>query len=177
MRVSSFVPGWYLLYTRPKHEKKVAHLLTLKNIYVFLPTHGTIRQWNDRKKFIREPLFPSYTFVYINNMKEYFTGQDIDGVVGYVKFGNTPARVDETVVNSIKIITESNADLAIYYNQFDKGQTLIIQEGPLKGVSCEMIEHKGREKALVRVALLQRSIILDIKAAQLSHVDAKSSLM
>jgi transcriptional antiterminator RfaH len=52
--------GWYLLYTKPRHEKKVSAALTEASVNSYLPTAKKLRTWCDRKKYIDEPLFPSY---------------------------------------------------------------------------------------------------------------------
>ncbi|HEX6432075.1 MAG TPA: transcription termination/antitermination NusG family protein, partial [Niastella sp.] len=61
---------WYAVYTHAKWEKKVADLLTRKNIENYCPLNKVVRQWTDRKKIIYEPLFTSYVFPRITN-KEY----------------------------------------------------------------------------------------------------------
>ena len=66
--MSQFKVGWYLIYTKPHHEKKVYTRLLERNINAFLPLTKRLRSWNDRKKYIDEPLFPSYVFIYLNDM-------------------------------------------------------------------------------------------------------------
>ncbi len=48
---------WYLLYTNPRAEKKVALELQKKGFEVFLPLQRTLKVWSDRKKWVEEPLF------------------------------------------------------------------------------------------------------------------------
>lgn len=163
-----FSPGWYLLYTRPKQEKKVIQQLADLNIQHFLPTLKRLRQWHDRKKIIHEPLFPSYAFVYLNNVREYLAGQDISGVVSYVRFGKEPARIDDKVIANIHLIINECEDVDVLFDYFDEGQQLVINKGPLAGLSCEMIQYRGKSKALVRVELLKRSIVADIPTIYLA---------
>ncbi len=59
----SFIAGWYLIYTRSRHEKKVAELLKEKNILHFLPMQKKVKNWDDRKKTVLTPLF-HHTFLY-----------------------------------------------------------------------------------------------------------------
>ncbi|MEY4660481.1 MAG: hypothetical protein RLZZ42_433, partial [Bacteroidota bacterium] len=56
---------WFAVYTRSRCEKKVAQMLTKRGIVNYCPLNKKLRQWSDRKKYIFEPLFPSYVFVYI----------------------------------------------------------------------------------------------------------------
>jgi hypothetical protein len=42
--------NWFVVYTKPLTEKKVADRLCLLGIESYLPLYTTIRQWSDRKK-------------------------------------------------------------------------------------------------------------------------------
>ena len=57
---------WYVIYTKPKNEKKVAERLQQIEIEVFCPLVTVVKQWSDRKKKIQIPLFNSYVFVFID---------------------------------------------------------------------------------------------------------------
>jgi len=57
-------PSWYAVYTRSRHEKKVAAQLEEKGILTFLPLVTETHRWSDRRKVIAFPLFPGYTFVH-----------------------------------------------------------------------------------------------------------------
>ena len=54
---------WYAIYTRPRWEKKVNHLLLQKGVESYCPLNKVRRKWSDRIKIIEEPLFKSYVFV------------------------------------------------------------------------------------------------------------------
>ncbi|XOV91191.1 MAG: transcription termination/antitermination NusG family protein [Bacteroidota bacterium] len=73
---------WYVLYTRPRNEKKVIQRLE-NEFEVFCPLVTTKRQWSDRKKKVSEPLFRSYVFVKVTEAER----QDVlrtPGVVCYI---------------------------------------------------------------------------------------------
>ena len=56
---------WYVLYTKPRQEKKVADGLIAIGIAAYCPLVTTIKQWSDRKKKVEVPLINSYVFVNI----------------------------------------------------------------------------------------------------------------
>ena len=56
---------WFVLYTRPNQEIKVAEQLKEMKISCFCPTVSIIKQYSDRKKKVLKPLLPSYVFVFI----------------------------------------------------------------------------------------------------------------
>lgn len=119
------------------------------------------------KKLIIEPLFPSYVFVQILNHKDFLAAQDTEGVVNYVRFGKVPAYVSEKVVNNIRLLVHACEEIDVSSGSFDKGQQLLIQDGPLTGLSCEMVTYKGGSKALVRVDLLQRTLLVNVPSSHL----------
>jgi transcriptional antiterminator RfaH len=157
-----FRTGWYVIYTKPYHEKKVHDRLTEKKIETFLPTRKTLRTWHDRRKFIDEPLFPSYLFIHLNSMQEYYEGMDARGVLNYVRTGKEIAQVSDSVVQSIKLVTNQASELEISDNRFQPGKRLVINQGSLAGLSCEVVENCGRCRILVRVDLLQRHILIKL---------------
>ena len=165
--MSSFKDGWYVIYTKPRHEKKVASKLTETGIDNFLPTIRKVRKWNDRNKCIDEPLFPSYIFVFLNDMQGFYTGMDTEGVLNYVRVGKQIARVSEAIVKNIQLVTNQAKDVEVSDKYFQPGQHLVISQGALTGLSCEIIQFNGNKKVLVRIDLLQRNILLTLPAEYL----------
>jgi transcriptional antiterminator RfaH len=160
--MNSFHSGWHLIYTKPRHEKKVCKGLNELNISSFLPTKKTIRTWHDRKKIIDDPLFPSYVFVYLEDLDNYYTGLDADGSLFYVKIGNSLARVSESVITGIQLATGYSQDIEVTQSSFLPGQRLVIREGALAGLSCEVVQYRNKRKLLVRVDLLRRNLLLNL---------------
>ena len=166
----NFHAGWYLIYTKPRHEKKVYSELSKLNINTFLPLTKKLHVWHDRKKYIDEPLFPSYIFVYLNHMQNYYDGIETEGVLYYVRTGKEIARVNETIIDSIRLVTDKAKDIEVSANRFLPGQKLVINHGALTGLSCELIQYDNKEKLLVRVDLLQRNILLTLPQEQLMKI-------
>ena len=69
---------WYVLYTKPRNEKKVAQRLSEAGYNVYCPLQKVRRQWSDRTKVLEEPLFKSYLFIQIEDSRrdEVFSFRD-----------------------------------------------------------------------------------------------------
>jgi transcription antitermination factor NusG len=160
--MKSFHAGWHLIYTKPCHEKKVNNRLTELKINSFLPQKKTLRIWHDRKKIIDCPLFPSYIFVHLSSLQQFYSGLDISGVLYYVRSGREVARVEDSVINNIKLAASVAQDIEVSFMQFQRGQQILISKGPLAGLACEVVELKNSQKILVRVDLLQRNLLLTL---------------
>ena len=159
-----FPLGWYLIYTRPRHEKKVAAELTEMEVVNLLPLTKQLRIWHDRKKYIEEPLFPSYVFVYLSDVRGYYSALGAKGVQYFVRYGKEIARVQESIIQNIRIVVERGQDVEVTSCKFVPGQQLVIREGPLTGLAGEVVEYNCKQMLLVRVNLLQRNILVSMHA-------------
>lgn len=168
--MSGFNTGWYLIYIKPRQEKNVANHLDQKGINCFLPTMNVMRQWHDRKKKITVPLFPSYIFVDIQCLEEFYSVLDIDGVCCFVKQGKNAARVPESVIFQIGLLVNNGHDIEVSDAYFQTGQKLMIQDGPFTGLLCETVQSNGRDKILVRVDLLNRNLVVELPGNYLSKI-------
>jgi transcription antitermination factor NusG len=158
--MQNLISGWYIIYTKPRHEKKVTARLSEAGINYFLPMTRSVRIWHDRKKVLDMPLFPSYVFVYLNDRNAYCKSMETEGFLYYVKTGKEIARINASVIENIKLLINCNNNLEVSGNYFPPGRKLVIIQGALTGLSCEVIESDRKKKFLVRVHLLERSLLL-----------------
>jgi transcription antitermination factor NusG len=105
----SIQPSWYVVYTRPHHEKKVYKQLQQEKIDAFLPLQTTLRYWSYRTKRVSEPLFNCYLFVYIST-KEYYTVLNVPGIVNYITFEGKAATISKNQIKLIKNILEQDIE-------------------------------------------------------------------
>lgn len=170
--MSKFVPGWYVIYTKPQHERKVGNGLTEEAVDFYFPTQKTLRTWYDRKKYINAPVFPSYIFVCLKDLKDYYKGLKIEGVLKYISFGKEIARVSDKVIEDIRLLINYGEDLEVSSDYIQPGQQLFIRNGPLTGVSCEVVQVNSKQKILVRIHLLQRNLLISLPADNLIAASA-----
>jgi len=136
---------WFVIYTRPHHEIKVADQLTNLGITTYCPTVKLIKQYSDRKKKIKKPLLSSYVMVYLedNSRNQVFSSP---GVVRYLFFLGKPA-----VVPSNEIQLMQNHLNWVYKDiELTKptiGSTYNISQGPFSGLSGKVVQsNKSRVK-------------------------------
>jgi len=89
--MSNSTKQWFSLYTKPGSEKKVASILSRKNIINYCPHK---RHWNGKKIIVTEPLFSSYVFVQIEE-DDFQKVRMIDGVLNFVYWLGKPAIIRE----------------------------------------------------------------------------------
>lgn len=143
--------AWYAIYTRPKHEKKVAENLCEKGIECYLPLMKIQRQWSDRKKWVEEPLFRCYAFVRVSYI-EFFKVVDTPGVVCYIKFGGKPQTIPDYQIENIRtFVKQEQKEVVITKEKIARGIKAKVLYGPLQGVVGEVVQICGQSKILIRI--------------------------
>lgn len=123
--------NWYVVYTKPKWEKKVAEQLNQKGIECYCPLVIQVRQWTDRKKKIEVPLFNSYVFVRLNEADRNLVFQS-SGAVRYLFWLGKPAIVREEEINTIKNWLTTPDQYEISVTALQVGDKIVLESGPFK---------------------------------------------
>lgn len=156
---------WNVIYTRPRHEKKVASGLEQLQIEHYLPTAKTLVCQGRKKRYQHVPLFPSYIFARPGSAQCYVNSLHLPGVLHYVRSGKAIARVDAGIIQRLQAAgRQDHSAVHISEQQFLPGEMHQICSGPFAGLCCEIVQHHGRSKILVRIELLQRNLLLDLPA-------------
>ena len=121
--------NWYVIYTKPKWEKKVAEQLAEAGIDCYCPLITQIRQWSDRKKKVEVPLFNSYVFVQLDESERNSVFQSA-GVVRYLFWLGKPAIVRHEEIEVIKkwLNTSDAADVMV--DRYKIGDAIQLESGP-----------------------------------------------
>lgn len=159
--ISSYF-GWHVVYTKPRHEKKVFDEFIFQKYNSYLPLIKQTSIWSDRKKSIEKPLFPSYVFVFLRNAKEYYRVLEVNGVVSFIRFNNQPAIVKESEIELIKKMIETSSQIELAQQDIKTGEKCRIQSGLLNGFECEVISINGKNKLLVRINSLRQNITAEL---------------
>lgn len=162
-----FKSNWYLLYTRPHHEKKITIYLQERQVEHYLPMVKTIKQKQGQSKENLSPLFPSYVFVYLENVRDYYTASGAPGGLHFVKMEGQLAVVDAKIIQNLKLVIERNMNLEVV-PEFSAGQEIVVKTGPFAGLSGEIIRHLGRQKVQIRMHIMQCSLLVSIASEYLS---------
>jgi transcription antitermination factor NusG len=153
--------SWYVLYTKPRNEKKVAQRLSDAGYEVYCPLQKVKRQWSDRVKVVEEPLFKSYIFIKIEDARreEVFR---YPGTVRYLFWLRRPAQVREEEINTIKKWLGEFDHQLIRIEHFEPGDKVRITSGQFMNEEG-MLMDSGRTYALVQLETMGIQIRLDLK--------------
>ena len=148
--LSSFEKYWYVVNTKPNHERQAEQNIKRMGLECFLPSLQEERSVRRQIRTVVSPLFPGYLFVKINLSEHYRAVAYARGVRKIVEFGSTPVDVDPTIINEIKFRVNSEGYLVKKSNELSSGQLVRIKEGPLAGLEAIfMQEMSGQQRAMV----------------------------
>ena len=152
--------NWYAIYTRSRHEKKVAASLEEKRVEVFLPLRSVLSRWKDRRKEVQLPLFSGYLFVRIHREQRLPVLQT-SGVVRFVGNGDSLDPVPEEQIISIQRLMESGLRYDPY-PYLKEGMQVRVVRGPLKGVEGILIDKRKKHLLVLSVDMIQQSAAMQV---------------
>jgi len=158
--------AWYVLYTKPRNEKKVALLLDGKNVNAYCPVQEVMKQWSDRKKKVIEPVFKSYIFVELQN---YATDNTkvltTAGAVRFLWWQGKPGVVRDEEIEAIRNFLNEYKNVELNVS-ITEGQKVVVKEGLFKDKEGEVLQLRGK-RAILHIHSLGWSISAVINVSSL----------
>jgi transcription antitermination factor NusG len=164
---------WYAIYTRHQHEKTVAEILSSAGIEVFLPQYSAIRQWKDRTKHLKMPLFPCYVFLH-GGLDRRLRVLSTPGVFSFVSSGARPAAIEESEIEAIRRAVKSNLRVEPY--PFLRcGDRVRIRTGALAGVEGLLVRKRNSCRLILSATLLGKSIAVEVDARCVEPISLRAT--
>lgn len=146
---------WYVLYTKPRNEKKVTDELIKKGINAYCPLRTEYKQWSDREKKVQVPLISSYVFVQIPE-KERNKVFLVNGVISYLYWLGKPAIVRDEEIMSLKHAMDSPFS-KVEISNLKTNQEFEISSGYFKGKTGKV---KSSTKNKIQVIINQLDYVI-----------------
>jgi transcription antitermination factor NusG len=143
----SSIFNWYVVYTKPRHEKKVADMLQDNGVEAYCPTKQQTKQWSDRKKVVEVPLFNSYLFVKLTESTRSAVFA-VPGVVRYIYWCGKPAIVRDQEIEEIKrwLNDFDHQDIEVSYFKVD--EKVKILSGSFINQEARIVRQQGNHLVL-----------------------------
>ena len=120
-----------------------------------------LKQWSDRKKKVREPLFSGYIFIK-GNEKDRLEALEQYAIVRTIFFEGKPAIVPDWQIENLKKMLEKGGDVEVL-DRLNVGTHVKIISGPFKDIEGTVFENVNQEKMLaITIDLLKRSVVVKI---------------
>jgi len=165
--------NWYAFYTKPRAEKIVHEELGYKGIESYLPLIKTLKQWSDRKKWVKEPLFKSYVFVKLTT-QDYYNVLNISGVVRCIHFSGKPTPIPENQIDLVRKLLSKDFVFEIVTERIKVGEEVEIILGSFMGFRGRLVAEKGKRRVAVALEQLGCTVLINIDIALLKPLEKAS---
>lgn len=144
---------WFVVYTKPLTEKKVAERLSLHGFEVYLPLYVTIKQWSDRKKKLEKPLINSVVFICCaeQDLQRLYS---IQSVVGVLRQNGKPAIVKPHEIQNLRILLQQVGAAELEPIQLEPGTAVEVTRGPFKGVLGTAVQVLNALRVIIEIRQL-----------------------
>jgi transcription antitermination factor NusG len=162
---------WFAVRVKSNREKIIASMVQNKDVEAFLPLYNSRRRWSDRVVSVELPLFTGYVFCRLNpdHRMPILT---IPGVLHFVGVGKTPMPIDDSEIGAIGAALRCGL-WAEPWPFLEVGQRVRLDHGPLQGVEGFLVEANKRNRVVVSVTLLKRSVAVEIERDWVTPLDGK----
>ena len=145
---------WYAVKAKRRQETHAERSLQMHGVETFYPQLMQSKVIRRKRQTITGPLFPGYLFAKFHFEEQHRAVSYARGVQKVVKFGDTPAIVDEDIIEAIRSRVRDGY-VTVPTPTFTPGQKVCIREGPLQGIEA-IFEREMSDQE--RVVLLLRSL-------------------
>ncbi len=156
MKNGTPIRKWLAIYTRPRWEKKVNHLLIEKGLESYCPLNKVRRKWSDRYKIVEEPLFKSYVFVKVSD-EDRTNVRMTEGAINFVYWDGKPAIVKEKEIIAIRKFLNEYENVEARPVKLKVDQRVRITAGTLMDKEGKVVDIKHKT---VKVAIDSLGYIL-----------------
>ena len=154
---------WFCLKSQPKHEHiAAAHLRLMDGVEVFAPRLRFQKATLQGARWFEEAMFPGYLFARFDFAGRHREVRYAAGVSCILQFGSNYARIDESVVEGLRVHTDSK-EVAVIQSDIVEGSSVRIVEGALCGLEAVVMQVlSGRERIRVLVNFFGREISAEV---------------
>ena len=162
--------AWYVVATKPRQEAVAEDHLMRQGYSTLLPTVHIKKRRRGKWQQITEPTFPGYVFVGLEPGRDDMASiRSTQGCRDLVRFGQQPAVVHEDIVKALQMGNSAQRDSNDKAKDpFSPGDVVMIEDGPLQGLSAVYCMNKGADRAQVLIRLLGRAQHLNINIDSVS---------
>ena len=158
---------WYAVYTKSRHEKKVAKSCIDYDISYYLPLTESARYYQNRVITFTKPLFSSYIFCncsYDQKIQLYRTGLLCTFIA---------ASDQEQLLKELKQIHDAkNEGVKLTPHKYlTRGRRVKIIRGPFKNYEGKISYRKGSYKLVLNIDLIKQAVAIEVNAKNIALLD------
>jgi transcriptional antiterminator RfaH len=150
--------AWIVVNTHPHREKVALEHLGRQRFEAYCPMLLKRRSHARRVTTVLRPLFPSYLFVRMSSeLRGWRPILSTYGVRTVARAGDKLSFLDDGFIKTLKA-REVDGAIARPATPFEIGQKVCISSGPFDGIVATIVEMDEKDRLVVLLDLLSRSI-------------------
>lgn len=165
--IHDFVGLWWVVHTKSRNEKALAHDMIAKQISYFLPMAWKTRHTRGRKIRSLLPLFGGYMF-FCGNEKERLEVLRTNRVANLIEVKDQQKFVKELLPIELAVKTGANLEPHKYIK---KGQRCRVTAGPLADMVGIAIKTKKGTKLILQIDMLGQAASVEIDTDIIEVID------
>jgi transcriptional antiterminator RfaH len=155
-------PRWYVIQCKRREEFRAREHLERQKFLCYLPTLAVEKRRNGRKLEAREPLFPGYVFIQLDDVGDnWHPIRSTRGVIRIVRFGEHPLPLQEEIVEMMRQRLAGNPPRLPYLRP---GERVVITEGCFADLEAIFVANDGDERVMLLMNILNREQRLSFPA-------------
>jgi transcriptional antiterminator RfaH len=161
--MSTSCPRWYVIRCKPRQEYRALENLQRQGFPCYLP-ELSVEKVNRRCKLEnREPLFPGYLFIQLNDVNDnWYPIRSTRGVSHIVRFNEHPLPVQDQIVEMVR---RRLATTPVKVPYLHPGERVRIIEGSFSQFEAIFVANEGNERVLLLMNILHREQTLSFPVA------------
>jgi transcriptional antiterminator RfaH len=162
--------NWYLIHTKIRQERVALENLERQGFECFLPLIRAEKLRRGQLQVVQEALFPRYLFIRLGTGLESQSWSPIRSTIGVsrlVTFGQTPAKIDDTLVNELRAKGDSTE---VQLRYFEPGEQVVVTDGPFVGVEAFYQMADGEGRVMVLLNILSKTVKMAVSPASIRKV-------
>jgi len=165
---------WYVVQCKPREERRSLENLERQGFCCYLPMLSVEKLRHGALFDVREPLFPGYLFVRLNELTDnWHSIRSTRGVIQLVRFREYPVPVPDSMIDGIH---ERLAGATPRIPYLKPGERVRITDGPFSDVKAIFIAKDGEERVVLLMNVLNREQRLSFPARAVRRSIADSAL-
>lgn len=167
--IRAFEGLWWVVHTRSRNEKVLAHDLMAKNISYFLPMTLKVSRRSHRTFKSLLPLFTGYVF-FCGSENDRIELLKTNRVVHLLEVPDQNSFLAE--LSRIERAISAGAPL-IPHKYIEKGQWCRVIAGPLLGLEGIVVQNRGNTRLVLQIDLLGQAASVEIDIDMIEPVEER----
>ncbi|WP_285164723.1 transcription/translation regulatory transformer protein RfaH [Shewanella goraebulensis] len=161
--------SWYLLYCKPRNERRAQQNLAMQQIESYLPIVQEEKTSQGKTKLFEVPLFPCYLFIYFDptevSVSRIHSTRGASRIIGC---GENMTAIDERIIQSIKNrVMRHKPDIT---QGLQAGDKVTFTEGPFVDLEAIFEEKNTEKRCFVLLSIMGQQKRLNINSDSLRKV-------